>query len=280
MLSTNIFLDTLVQDFVHYAEKTEMCRAIILTGSAARTVRPADKYSDRDIQLFVTDPDGDQYLAWLRKYAPLWMVIRERQAKTNLWLIMYHGGHSLHLSINTVADLEKIVERQQLWTDQQRGYKILLDRDGYVAKLPPPRSPSYQPPSETAFVECVESFFYGVILIAKQLKRGHLWTVQWANCIEQKFLLQMLEWHAHAHADVDTWYRGEAMKHWVTDDIWTSLHEVFGHFDSADSWRALFAAIALFRRTADETATILNYVLPKATMAGIVSYVEQLQRDG
>lgn len=277
MPSNNVFLDTLVQDFVRYCEKTETCRAILITGSAARTIRPADKYSDRDMQIFVTDPDSDKYLTWLHEYAPLWMVIQEKQAKTKLWLFVYQGGHSLHISINTVADLQKIVESQQLWSDQQRGYKILLDRDGNASKLPPPRSPAYHPPSETAFVECVESFFYGVILTAKQLKRGHLWTVQWATCIEQRFLLQMLEWHAHAHADIDTWYRGEAMQTWVSDEIWTSVHDVFGHFDLDDGWRALFATIALFRRTAEETATLLDYALPKKIMDEIATYVKQLQ---
>lgn len=271
------FLDTLLENFVAWARALPTCRAIILFGSTTRTVHPADKYSDRDILLFVTAPDSNQYLEWMRQYAPVWMVIREHNAATLLWLIVYRGGCSVHLSINSVDNLRRIVDTRQLTTDQERGYRSLLDKDGLVAQLPPPQSPPYEPPTEAAFTECVENFFYGTILIAKQLKRGNLWTVQWANRIEQSFMLKLLEWHAHAHQQVDTWHRGEHMHEWVSEETWRQLHEVVGRFDAEDSWRALFASIALFRRLAHETAAKLGYPYPESMIGEVISYVEQLQ---
>lgn len=270
----NLFLDTLAQDIPE-------CRAVVMFGSATRTVRPADKYSDRDLLFYVTDPDSGRYLDWVRQYAPTWMVIREHNAPTILWLIVYRGGHVIHLSINPVDDLQQLVDEQRLSFDQKRGYEILLDKDGLAVQLPPVEpQPIYEPPSENEFTECVENFIYGTILTAKQIKRGNLWTVQWAQRIEQGFILQMIEWHARALTPgVDTWHRGEFMREWFSPDVWLELHGIVGHFDAEDSWRGLFASLILFRRLAQETAAHLGYPYPETMVAEVVAYLETL-RDG
>jgi aminoglycoside 6-adenylyltransferase len=277
MYENEHFLEILQQSLVDWAQDVAACRAVILFGSMARSVRPGDKYSDRDILLYVTDPNSDQYIEWMRQYAPPWMVIREHNAATCLWLIVYRGGHAVHLSINSVDDLQEVVDTQTLTTDQQRGYRILVDKDGLAAKLPPPATPPYEPPSEAAFIECIENFFYGTILIAKQLKRGNLWTVQWANCIERGFMLNLIEWYTHALHHVDTWHRGEFMQEWLDKETWQQLHEIAGHFDLEDSWRALFASITLFRRLARATASHFDYPYPEVMISEVISYLEVLR---
>ena len=49
----------------------------------------------------------------------------------------------------------------------------------------------------------------------------------------------------------------------VTPIIIKKLHEVFGHFDSQDSWKALFATNELFRELAIQVALKLSYHYPK-----------------
>ena len=279
----NQFLDTLLQDFINWAQGISHCRAIVLFGSASRSIRPADQYSDRDLLVYTTEHESDEFIEWMRHYAPTWMVIRERGVKGILWLIVFKGGKSVHLGIDPVDSLQEIVASGEPSFDMKRGYKVLLDKDGLAAQLPPPEPypPPYEPPSQTDFTECVENFTYGTILIAKQLKRGNLWTVQWANGKERDFVLKMIEWHTHAHdPNVDTWQRGEDMYKWIKPEIWQELHHIIGHFDADDSWRALFASIDLFHKLGRETADQLNYPYPETMIGEAKSYLRNVWAGG
>ena len=272
------FLDTLVEDFVRWAKDIEECRAICLFGSTARQVHPADEYSDRDMLVYATDADSDQYHHWLRDYAPVWMDIADNP-NSNLRLLVFKGGKSVHLAVDPIASLQEQIDKQELAFDLRYAYTILLDKDGLAARLPQPQLPQFTLPDEAAFGACIENFMYGTILIAKQLKRGNLWTVQWARNIEdQKFMLQMIEWHSCIYQTAQIWHRGEFMQKWVRAGVWEALHDVFGRFDAADSWRALFRLIALFRTLAQETADHLRYTYPESLVAEVVEYVEGLHK--
>jgi hypothetical protein len=87
--------------------------------------------------------------------------------------------------------------KKTLWDDQQRGYKILLDKDGIAAQLPAPTPlspPPYTQPTQEQFVKRVEGYLYGAVYVAKQIRRGNLWKIKWADQIQQTMLLEMLEW--------------------------------------------------------------------------------------
>lgn len=267
------FLDNLLETFTGWCHARETCRALVLVGSAARSKRPADEYSDRDVLLFVTDLDSPDYLAWMRQYAPIWMVIDHKQTPNKLWGIIFQGGHGIHLSVDSVGALQKIVDTQELEVDQWRGYKTLLDKDGLAMQMPPASLPPYQPPSEQDFMVCVESFMYGTLLLAKDIRRGNLWTVKSDNAVEQGFLLKMIEWHARARDGSDTWHRGEAMHTWTDADTWQQLHGCFGRFDAEDSWQALFASLELFQRLAKDVADWLGYPFPQAMIDEIDEYL-------
>ncbi|MBZ0291028.1 MAG: aminoglycoside 6-adenylyltransferase [Anaerolineae bacterium] len=279
----NAFLEELQQALIEWAAAQETVRAIVLGGSTARNIHPGDQYADLDFLLFVTDPDSDRYIEWMRNYAPLWMIVREHNAPTRLWLVLYQGGHKVDLSVNDHAALQKIVDTQQLWSDQERGYLFLLDKDGVAVQMPAPVDhPPYKSPSAETFKRCIDQYFYGTVYVAKHIKRDRLWTVKWADCIQQRFMLEMLEWHAHAthEAPIDTWHRGGFMQEWVSDETWQALHHIFAHFDAADSWQALLASMTLFRRLAQETAERLAYPYPAQMIREVTAYVEALYEQG
>lgn len=270
-----LFLGKLLEDFVDWAKKLEDCRAIILFGSTARG--QGDEYLDHDIQVIVTNRDNEEYINWIRDYAPIWTLNREGNVSKPLWAVMYRGGHKVHLSVISVDDLQTVIDSGELTMDYQRGYKSLVDKDDLIRKLAPPQLPIYTPPSQTEFAECVLNFVYGTTLVGAHLKRGSLWTVQWGNCIERRFLLQMIEWHTHAlNPDKDAWDRGRNMQDWVEDETWQALHGIAGRFDSEDSWRALFAMNDIFQKLAQETAMQLGYSYPNTVVSEVIAYLEGL----
>jgi aminoglycoside 6-adenylyltransferase len=279
------FYAKLKQDFIVWAETDPDIRVVTLVGSQARVIKPADEYSDYDIEIFVTEAgiDSDTFIQWMRDYAPYWMILTEYKGDNQSWLILYRGGFKVDLIISPVHELQVFVDAGQLGDSQQRGYDIWLDKDGLVAQLPSPDSyitPSNTPTQEE-FQKCIDGFFYGAVYVAKQIRHNNLWKLKMADVYQQEELLKMLEWNAHASNDepVDTWFRGDFMHDWVDDETWQTLHGVFAHFDADDSWNALFTSIKLFQGLSEETATKLKYEYPKQMISEVITYIEGLQSD-
>lgn len=278
------FYDQLRNELVAWAAARPEVRIILVAGSQARQIRPADEYSDLDVSLYVLgehEQEGNVYLQWMRDFAPIWMVLEAHHDDAKSWLILYQGAIKVDLAVVPITTLQPLINEQRLWDDLQRGYQVLLDKDGTAAQLPPPQPfapPPYVPPTQAQFMKQVEGYFYGAVYVSKQLKRGNLWKAKWADQIQQKMLLDMLEWHTHAiHKDpVDTYYRGDFMHDWVSASTWQELHRVFAHFDAEDSWSALFAAISLFTRLTEETAVELDYGYPRQMVIDVTNYITAL----
>jgi aminoglycoside 6-adenylyltransferase len=94
-------------------------------------------------------------------------------------------------------------------------------------------------------------------------------------------LLRMVEWHARATQgwDHDTWHEGHHMASWVDAETWEALHETFGRFDAADSWRALLASMDLFRRLAWEAARCMDYPYSRALDDHVAQYIARLHAE-
>jgi len=256
-------------------------RAILVVGSQARQVKPADEYSDLDLALYTVEgfeQKSENYLEWLRDFAPVWMIVEDHSGETKGWLILYQGGIKVDFSVTSIGRLQPLINEKYLWSEQERGYTILLDKDGIAAQLPAPTlfdPPPYTPPTPAQFIKCVEGFYYGAVYLAKQVVRGNLWKAKWADQIQQRMLLEMLEWHAHAthNEPVETYSRGDFMRDWVSETTWQELHSVFAHFDAEDSWNALLASIHLFRRLMEETSAKLDYDYPRKMVEEVTTYV-------
>lgn len=280
-MSAQAFYERLQTELVLWAERSAEIRAILVVGSQARQVKPADEYSDLDVSLYVVggvEQTGEVYLNWLRAFATVWMILEEHHDETKSWLILYQGGIKVDFSVTPISTLQPLIDEQQLWDDQQRGYKILLDKDGIAAQLPTPTPfdpPPYVPPTQAQFIQRVEGYFYGAVYLAKQIKRGNLWKAKWADQIQQRMLLEMLEWHSHATHEqpVDTYYRGDFMRDWVSEITWRELHQMFAHFDALDSRKSLIASLRLFTRLTEETAAKLDYDHPRTMVEEVTDYI-------
>lgn len=280
-MSAQAFYKRLQGELVAWAERIAEIRAILVVGSQARQIKPADEYSDLDISLYVVggfEQNSEIYLEWLRDFAPIWMMLDEHHDETKSWLILYQGGIKVDFSVTPISALQPLIAEQRLWDDQQRGCRILLDKDGIAAQLPAPTPfdpPPYTPPTQAQFIKRVEGYYYGAVYLAKQLERGNLWKAKWADQIQQRMLLEMLEWHAHASHEqpIDTYYRGDFMRDWVSETTWRELHGVFAHFDATDSRNSLIASMRLFTRLTEETAARLGYDYPRRMVAEVTDYI-------
>jgi aminoglycoside 6-adenylyltransferase len=125
----------------------------------------------------------------------------------------------------------------------------------------PSRDPSPLTPAE--FAEVVHDFWFHTAWTAKKLRRGELWVAKFC-CDDylKRLLLRMIEWHAQATQNVDTWYSGRFLEQWASPSVADELRKAFAHYDELDIWRALRSTMDLFHRLAGETAELLKVAYP------------------
>ena len=274
---------TLLQRVVEWANRQPDIIALIITGSHARRDDMVDELSDYDLDVFATNPERYTSSAgWMREMGEVWVylpLMSSRGCPTRL--AIFEGGLKVDFSIFPVKWLEDSVSSQKLSQLYDRGYRALVDKRDLAAHLPAPsyESPARAQPTEAEFRAAIEEFWFEAAQIPKYLQREDLWVVKHRDWTMKELLLQMLEWHVISingeHSDV--WHAGTRMKDWVRPDVWKDLHEVFGLFDAADSWRALLATVSLFRNLARETAENLGYQYPQQVDDAIGGYLREFE---
>src|SRR5688500_6399237 len=189
MPSSKEFFESLQSRFSVWAAAQDNIRAVILPGSQARTTHPADEWSDLDLEIWCTD--AAPYRAthdWTATFGTIWTVIGNPMDDDWQWLVVYEGGFKVDFTLTTVTELQRLIDGQGLWGSMERGYTVLLDKDGLAAQLPtahPHEPPTYQPPSAEIFADAVNHFFYGALQLGKQLRRENLWKAKATDIYQQ-----------------------------------------------------------------------------------------------
>ena len=266
-----------------WAAQQPAIRAALVAGSLARSVQPADEWADLDLEIFVGDfQPYFEDTAWLHQFGTLWVCLHVPTGDGDPQLLtVYDGGHKVDFTFFRVDELARLVDTQTLFDSQQRGYRVLLDKDGLATHLPTPLDdpPLPTPPAEDEFLATVNAFWFGAIYVAKQIRRRNLWVVKYRDWTMKVQLLTMLEWHAQIVHRHDTWHDGHFMPLWVDEATWTAIQGIFGHLDANDSWRALLATMRLFSTLAQATAQQVDYPYPYDLENNAASYIRQLQAE-
>ena len=269
----------LIERLMAWAEAEDNIRALIQTGSIARQDGSADRLSDRDIEIIAGDREpllADD--AWFHDIGPVMVALRlENGDFFDTRLVFFEGGRKIDFTVADRSRLDVMIGTNRLDDLYERGYRVLLDKDGLAAALPPAigSSPRRPLPTPAEFAATVNEFWFEVAHMPMYLMRGELWVVKFRDWTMKEMLLRMLEWHALATRgpETDTWYIGTKLRRWTDAETWDEIHEVFARFDRADSWRGLVATMTLFTRLTRETAAALGLSYPVRAEQSVTSYV-------
>ena len=256
---------------------------MIAVGSRARVEPPADQRSDLDLMVYTRTPGTLlESTGWLDQVGPVSIALPGRTAGDEPEiLVMFDGGLDVDVVVGRIEDLEAMARTSSVPHGHLRGARVLVDKDGWAertipAAFGPPEAADLAP---AEFQAVVAAFWYGAHYLAKQICRGDLWVVQARDAELKALLLRMLEWHARSTTpDVDTWHLGRSYWKWADPRAVSALDDVFGHFDSLDSWRALHATTALFQWLALEVAgrEEIEYLTATVnTIAGLITQMGQ-----
>jgi len=270
----------LLDRITEWAEGVDDVRTVALVGSQARTETPADEYSDADVILVTTDPH--RYLddgAWLSEIAPYGLTMVEPAAIGGGMerRAIFDPGLAVDFAIvppELIAVAATLPDIQDIF---QRGFRVLVDKDGIAAEVDAARTepPPIAPPTASEFENVVGDFWYHAVFAARKCARGELWlATSGVNSYLAGLLLKMMQWQARA-AGRDPWFRGRFVERWVDSDVARLLPQVFARYESADVARAIPAMGDAFRTAALKVAEQLDFVYQEDADA----YASKLVRE-
>jgi aminoglycoside 6-adenylyltransferase len=240
-------------------------RCVILIGSRAQSDE-TDRMAGIDLDLFVRDPEAlIEQAGWLGGLEEPLLTHIDYEGDLIIWRGIFEDGLLLALFIQPLTTLSAIQEDLPPYYLPQ--YKVLIDKDDQTALFPKPAQDLEAPsqPTPDAFSACLTRFWLKVYFTMKCIWREDLWRAKHYDWQAKQELLQMLGWYATVCEGQKgfTTIEGDQIITWVNSSTYAALENTFGHFDRADSWRALKETIRLFTQLAKAIAAELNFEYPR-----------------
>ncbi|ADB51789.1 aminoglycoside 6-adenylyltransferase [Conexibacter woesei] len=249
--------DPLLAAVLAWARRQATVRVVLLTGSRAQPAATPDALSDFDVELYV---DGDPAIyaddGWLPEIAPVLVSVGDAWEGDPTRLVFFEGGRKADFLIRRLDALDALTE--QLDELHERGFVVLLDRDGRAAGLPAPSGrPRRAVPTAMQLADAAREFWFEAAHVPRYLARGELWPAQTRLANARGELLRLIELHAQATSGAaasDVRHLGTALARWAAPWITQRLAATFAGYAREETFQALQAATALFSRVCAETA--------------------------
>jgi aminoglycoside 6-adenylyltransferase len=245
--------ERVLDDIVVWGREDENVRLVVLTGSLAREPDAAHPHSDLDIELYVQDPGALlRRGGWYERFGDVLVVEKLANQGWHPTRLVHYVDGKIDFMVGPVAAAERGLT-------YARPYRVLLDKDGFGARLRlEPQEP--HPPDRDEFSRCVNWFWAAALMQAKAIVRDEPWMAKIRDRDLKEELLLMTEWDHRARygPGFDTWHLGMRMRHWMDPDVQEALERCWSGFSLEEAGAALRASIDLFDRLARRTAEALG----------------------
>lgn len=275
--------ESIFNKILSFAEQCDRVRAVILFGSRARLLKPADKYSDYDLIFFVKQTEYFLYEdAWLDQIAEYQISFTEPTAVNGFERrVFFENAMDFDFLFYPEEKARQVTESKTVQSWYARGYRILVDKIGYenlvVQQALPDADKTLM--SSREFLNIVNTFWFHAVWSSKKLLRGEIWPAK--NCIDnymKELLRQMAECHVKAHhgPSYDTWHEGRFFDQWADSLLLSELQLAYGGYDRNSLSSALWKTMDLFRTVAREAASRMDYTYSEKAEVNAMQQVEQL----
>lgn len=280
-------IDPLETRLTEWADRTPSVRALLLVGSRATPEGALDDHSDYDVVLFL-EPGSRlrEREDWIETFGRPLIVLRDtvyhRDEPVPTRLVQYRGGQRIDFTLSRIELLHRIAEQDNLPEWLAAGYRVLLDRDGDAARLPPPPVTAYVPRTPTAaeYAGLVDEFWWETYYVGKYLARNELLPARYSleSVLRYECLIPMLEWYVQIGRgwEQSVGVRGRGLRWLLEPDDRERLDATYAGPLLAEHRRAALAMTALFRRAGRAVGRDLGYEYPE----GLDREMERLLHDG
>lgn len=269
----------LLETIVDWARDEAELRALVLTGSRARADGSVDAYSDLDLQVITND--SRRYTeddSWLEGLGELWIRF-PLDAELPYRLVWFAGGVKVDFQFIPPSQIRAQRAQGMLSAEYQRGYRVLVDKDGLLQGLPP--SPHVFPlapaPSPEELLATINEFWFEALHVAQYIRRREFWVVKFRDWTMKQALLQLLEWRAQLLERRNTWLLGRRILQWSDAEAAATIPQLWAGWDAAQLWQSLRLQLALFLRLSHEVCAACSVAYDEAAHRAIQRAIHELQ---
>ncbi len=272
----NLILDT--------AREDERIRAVIMEGSRTNPNAPRDIFQDFDVLYIVTDvaPFRHNY-EWIRRFGEL-MILQMPEDMTDppprddgsfAYLMQFADGNRIDLGLFPLARIHELETTSQAL--------LLLDKDGLVQPLPPPSDSDYipVPPTEKAFADCCNEFWWVCPYVAKGLWREEiLYAKHFLDHFVRDELRKMINWYVGLKTEFSRspGKFGRYLQQHLAPELWQMLLQTYSDAAYENTWQALFTMCDLFRTLALHVADHFGYEYPHGDDERVSAHLRHVYR--
>lgn len=265
-----------------WAEDREAIRTVILTSSRADPRRTPDLLSDYDIEVYVDDLvpflQDDIWVSVFGSILVRWPARPQLTANRN-WLeqlVLFDDGVRIDFQITAGQPCN----RQEL----DSGYRVIVDKDGLTAQLPPPTYARYAitQPTAAAYDGRLNAFWWDIVYVAKGLWRGELNYAKYMldGTIRFEKLQPLIMWYIGVHHgwSVDVGIHGRWFDRYLDQPTWEHYQRTFADASFESNWQALFATLDFVRYIGRHVADALGFVYPVDVDAKVTQYIQEIRQ--
>jgi len=270
-----------LEQISQWAQSVDNVRTVILTSSRADPLGRPDSLSDYDVQVFVLDLEPiTQNDQWIEAFGPImvrWPIHPQHEFSSD-WLtqlILFENGIRI--------DFQFTSSKFPHLDENDNHYIVLVDKD-HLSKSWPTyiiKSPQTIPPSNEAFIERVNAFWWDIIYVAKGLWRGELNYARYMldGTIRFDKLLPVFKWYIGVQQgwNISVGIYGRFLHQHLEKGIWADYLQTFVGSSPEDNWSALMTTICLFRRLAIVIAEKLGFEYPAQTDRKVSAFIETIK---
>lgn len=271
-----------LQKIIAWVKSLDCINALLLTGSLAGKGK-TDEFSDLDIAVFGTDFSFIQNDNWLTAIDDVWVCIHDQFVFEGFIIptrLTIFEGLKVDFSFHPVDLLRRLAAETTLPDAYRNGYKILLDKTGLTDNFIIPDFKAYKlsKPTDKAFHNNENEFWFECYHIAKHLSRNDLWTAKVRDKDSKVFLLEMLQWHHLSKVDITFYPKlyGREMQSWLDEMLSNKVYDCFSNLEKANSWAALENMINLYRKIAKGVAENFMFAYNEKLDTNMSSFIKKL----
>jgi aminoglycoside 6-adenylyltransferase len=159
---------------------------------------------------------------------------------------------------------------------------LLLDKDGLIPPLPAPTEKDYlpQPPTDKAFADCCNEFWWVCPYVAKGLWRGEItYAKTMMDKVTREQLMTMLVWAVGVQTGfkANTGLYGKWLQEHLEPGLWEMLMATYADADIDRTWEALEQMCRLFRITSRAVADHFGFDYPREEDDKVSAYLESIR---
>ena len=268
---------------LNFVRKEEDVRAVLMNGSRVNPNVKRDIFQDFDIACLVREVDPYKRNARVVNYFGDILILQTPEDMQDpppennghyAYLMQFMDGNRIDLSFYSMDRLDDALNDSLT--------VLLLDKDNIVKELPPPSDIDYLPkePTEKLFQDCCNEFWWCSPYVAKGLWRQELTYAKYMlDVVIREQLMKMLTWYF----GVKTGFKkapgkfGKYIKDDVEADVWMTLEKTYSDANFDNIWDSLFMTGSLFRRMANEVASLYGFRYPQKDDERVTDYLHRIR---